>query len=382
MGARQGKGREMSSVVPFVDLQQQYLLHQEAFEAAMHEVCISCSYILGDETERFEERFAEYVGVGEAVGVGSGTDALGLSCQALGIGQDDEVLVPANTFIASVLGAAELGAKVVPVDIDAESYLMDMADAEAKVTATTKAIVAVHLYGQCMDMDDVVEFAERHGLVLIEDACQSHGAMWQGRRAGSFGSVGCFSFYPAKNLGAFGDGGMVVTNNPEIAGKLRLLRNYGSVEKYRHESVGTNSRLDSLQAAVLNVKLGMLDDWNAMRFRAARRYAEGLRGLDAVKTPGCAPDDASRHVFHLFVIQCERRDELLAELSTHGIQCGIHYPVPLHLHGAFRDFGVKRGSLSVAEGHASTILSLPMFPELADEQIDRVVDAIWTFYGA
>lgn len=371
----------MNNVIPFVDLKAHYIANREIFEQAMREVCVSSSYILGPHVERFEKKFVEYIGAVEAIGVASGTDALRLSCQAISVAIGDEVLVPVNTFIASALGVSDLGATVVPVDVDAGSFLMDMNDAEEKVTAKTKAIMPVHLYGQSMNMDALMDFAEAHNLAVIEDACQSHGAMWKGRRTGSFGSCGCFSFYPAKNLGAFGDGGIVTTNDSEIADKLRLLRNYGSVKKYVHKIRGTNSRLDSMQAAVLNVKMDFLEERNRKRFSAACRYADGLKNIGDIIVPSFDRNDIARHVFHLFVIQCQRRDELMRCLNDHRVQCGIHYPVPIHQHAAFESLGHKKGSFPVAEASADRILSLPMYPEITDSQIDVVINTIAEFYG-
>ncbi|MFH1905626.1 MAG: DegT/DnrJ/EryC1/StrS family aminotransferase [bacterium] len=364
-----------------MDLKKQYLLHREALENATSKVCTSAKFILGPEVKQFEKNFASYLGVKEAVGVASGTDALRLSCYALKIGPGDEVLVPANTFIATALGVYNLGGVPVPVDVYPESFLMDLAKAEKQLTDRTKAIIPVHLYGQSMNMDAISSFVKKHNLILIEDACQAHGAMWKGKRVGSFGVIGCFSFYPTKNLGAFGDGGLVATNDQRLADQLRLLRNYGSVKKHIHKVTGTNSRLDSLHAAVLNVKLNFLNDWNKNRFQAACRYADTLKDLKSIKVPNFDHDDILRHVFHLFVIQCDRRDELLAFLTERGIQCGIHYPVPIHLHQAFASLGFKKGNFPVSEMLADRILSLPMFPEITDEQIDSVVKVIKEFYG-
>lgn len=367
-------------MIPFVDLKLQYQLQREAFDNKIKEVCKEGQFILGPELTSFEERFAEYIGVRKAIGLASGTDALNLARKSLGIGPGDEVLIPANTFIASALSIYEVGAVIVPVDVDQETYLMDMADAEKRVTKRCKAIMPVHLYGQAMDMDKIAAFAEKNNLAIIEDACQAHGAKWKGRRVGSFGSVGCFSFFPSKNLGAFGDGGLASTNDLELDEKIRLLRNYGSREKYVHEIVGTNSRLDSLQAAILNLKLPGLDENNRKRFNAASRYAELLADIDKVKSPFFDRKEIERHVFHLFVIQCERRDELLHYLSDKGIQCAIHYPVPIHLHKAFQGLGLKKGEYPVSEALADKILSLPIFPEITAEQIEYVVEKIKAFY--
>lgn len=370
-----------NEIIPFVDLKTSYIANRKAFDKAISSVCLSSAYILGPEVQRFEERFADYIGVSEAIGVANGTDALRLTCQALGIGKDDEVLIPANTFIATALAVHDLGGRVVPVDIDPHTYLIDLTDAQNKISERTKAMIVVHLYGQCADMDQVLSFIEQNRLLLIEDACQSHGAAWKGKRTGGIGIAGCFSFYPAKNLGAFGDGGMITTHQVLLAKKLRLLRNYGSVEKYIHEYPGTNSRLDSLQAAVLNVKLDSLDDCNVRRFEAACRYAEGLNNVNEIVLPTFDRNNPLGHVFHLFVIQCDSRSDLMNYLNSEGIQYGIHYPRPIHLHQAFESLGIGPGSLPVSESLANKILSLPMFPEITSEQTSRVVKAIKAFYG-
>lgn len=368
-------------MIPFVDLKQQYTANQAAYEQAMREVCMDASYILGPQVARFEQHFAEFLGVAHAIGVASGSDALRMSCQVLGLGPGDEVLIPVNTFIATASAVHEASATPVPVDIDAVTFHMDLNAAEQRVTENTKAIIPVHLYGQAVDMSAVKAFAVRHRLLIIEDACQAHGAKWENARAGAFGAAGCFSFYPVKNLGGFGDGGMIVTNQEAHAHRLRLMRNYGSVEKYVHEVSGTNSRLDSIQAAVLDVKLNSLDAWNQKRFQAACRYSELLAEVDEVTPPAFDAHRAARHVFHLYVIQCERRKELVAWLTEQGTQTGIHYPVPIHLHPAYRHLGSGPGSYPVAESQAKRILSLPMFPEITEEQIETVVRAIKGFYA-
>lgn len=366
-------------MIPLVDLKVQYLAHREALEAAMQEVCASGVFILGPQVTAFESRFAAYCGAREAVGVASGTDALRLACEVLDTGPGDEVLVPANTFIATAVAVHQTGAAPVPVDVDPVSYLIDLGDAARRVTSRTRAIMPVHLYGRAADMDAVLEFAARHGLAVIEDACQAHGATWRGKRVGSFGAAGCFSFYPAKNLGAFGDGGMLVTNDAGLAERARLLRNYGSVRKYEHELPAGNSRLDTLQAAILDVKLEFLDAWNRRRFDIACRYDAGLRDVPGVQPPEFDRNNPAAHVFHLYVVQCERRDALAAFLAQRGIQTGIHYPVPLHLHRAFAHLGLGPGAYPVAEALAGRVLSLPMYPELTDEEVDAVVDAVRAF---
>jgi dTDP-4-amino-4,6-dideoxygalactose transaminase len=368
-------------MIPLVDLKLQYAEHRKALDEAMRRVCESAAYILGPAVEQFEHRFARYLGAEAAIGVGNGSDALYLLAKALGILAGDEVLLPANTFIATAAAMHPLGAVPVPVDIDPATLLMDLSDARRRITRRARAIIPVHLYGRAMDMDAVLAFAREHDLLVIEDACQAHGAAWKGRRVGTFGHGAAFSFYPAKNLGCFGDGGMVIARDAGVARSIRLLRNYGSLEKNRHEVAGGNSRLDSLQAAVLDVKLDWLDDWNRVRFRAACRYADRLEGVGQVRAPAFDRGDPASHVFHLFVIECGRRDELMAMLAGRGIQCGIHYPVPIHLHPAFAHLGLGPGTCPVAERLAGRILSLPMFPEITDEQIDAVTAAIEEFYA-
>ena len=365
--------------VPCVDLRLQYENHREIFEEALTTTASSTQYIMGPEVTKFEKSFADFLGTGKVVSVASGTDALRLSCLALDLGPGDEVLVPANTFIASILGLCELGAQPVPVDVDPKTFLMDLTDAEHRITSKTKGMIPVHLYGQALNMDSLMDFAQRHELFMIEDACQAHGAEWNGKRTGTFGALGCFSFFPSKNLGAFGDGGAIAANDLSLAKKIRLLRNYGSVQKYTHELPGTNSRLDSIQAAVLNIKLMFLDEWNRRRFHAACRYSDGLKGLTSVLAPFFDPSRPSNHVFHLFVIQCERRDQLQKFLGDRGIQTGVHYPIPIHQHEAFASWDYPKGTCPIAEELATRILSLPMFPEITDEQVDTVVNAIKKF---
>ena len=377
----EGRPKVGKVFVPFVDLKIQFEANRELLEKAMLEVCVSGEFILGPQVARFEKQFADYLNVKETIGVGTGTDALRLSCQALRIGRGDEVLVPANTFVGTVVGFCELGAVPVLVDIDPETFLMDLNDAENRITKKTKAIIPVHLYGQSMDMDAVVAFAQRHHLFLIEDACQAHGAEWKGKRVGGFGDAGCFSFYPGKNLGAYGDGGLVATNNSALAKQLNLMRNYGSVKKHVHEISSTNSRLDSIQAAILNVKMNFIDEWNRKRFRAACFYVDSLRGIDAIKVPVFNHEAPDRHVFHLFVIQCDQRDQLQSYLNEKGIQSGAHYPIPIHFHKAFSYLKYSRGSFPITERLADRILSLPMFPEISDSQINIVVNAIKNFFN-
>jgi dTDP-4-amino-4,6-dideoxygalactose transaminase len=368
-------------IVPFVDLKKQYLMHREAIDKAMQRTCEAGTFILGPEVSRFEQSFADYLGVLETIGVANGTDALRLAAAALGIGPGDEVLIPDNTFIATALAITALGAIPVPVDIDPSTFLINLNDAKNQLTTRTKAIIPVHLYGRCLDMDAVMFFAKEHNLIVIEDACQAHGAIWNGKRAGTFGHAGCFSFYPSKNLGAFGDGGLVATNDTQLANQVRRARNYGSVKKNRHETPGENSRLDGIQAAVLNVKLPFLDEWNRSRLRAACRYSKQLSEISGIRLPVIDLAETDRHVFHLYVIQCEKRDSLLAYLESRGIQAGIHYPVPIHLHPAFASFGWDAESCPVTETVSGTLLSLPIYPEITDDQIDYVAATVEAFYA-
>jgi dTDP-4-amino-4,6-dideoxygalactose transaminase len=365
------------SAVPFVDLKAQHgALHQE-LSSAIAAVLQRCDFILGDAVEEFEKEFAQFVGARHAVGVGSGLDALRLSLQAAGIGAGDEVLVPAHTFIATALAVSALGARPVLVDVDETTFNIDPDGVAAAVTARTRAIIPVHLYGQPAEMDALMAIAQRHHLVVIEDACQSHGARYKGRATGTFGLAGCFSFYPAKNLGACGDGGMIVTNDAPLAERLRSLRHYGQKERYVHREKGGNTRLDTMQAAILQVKLKHLAHWNELRASHAARYTDRLAGLPTVTTPRVAPDRT--HVFHLYVARVARRAELQEFLGRRGIQTLIHYPVPIHRHAAYADLGIPLGRFPVAERLSDEVLSLPMFAELSEAQIAAGCDAIRAF---
>lgn len=366
------------STVPFVDLQAQHGALQTELAAAVAAVMQNCDFILGRAVEEFEKEFAEFVGAQHAVGVGSGLDALQLSLRVAGIGAGDEVLVPAHTFIATALAVSAVGARPVLVDVDETTFNVDPASIAAAITARTKAIIPVHLYGQPAEMDAIMAVAQQHHLAVIEDACQSHGARYKGRATGTFGLAGCFSFYPAKNLGACGDGGMIVTDDALFAERLRLLRHYGQKEKYVHVEQGVNTRLDTIQAAILRVKLRHLAHWNALRARHAERYRDGLADLAAVKTPRVAPDRT--HVFHLYVMRVARRTELQQFLARRGVQTLIHYPVPVHRHAAFADLGYARGRFPVAERLSEEVLSLPMFAELTEAQIATGCDAIRAFF--
>jgi dTDP-4-amino-4,6-dideoxygalactose transaminase len=362
--------------IPFVDLKSQYESIREEVRAAIDGVLESTQFILGDAVTEFEREFASYVGVRHAIGVASGLDALRLALEASGLGTGDEVIVPANTFIATALGVTAAGAVPVLVDCREDTYEIDPELVERAITARTRAIMPVHLYGQSADMDRILEIAAAHGLDVIEDAAQAHGTRFRGARCGTFGRAACFSFYPGKNLGAYGDGGMVVTDDDELAERVRRLRNYGQSAKYVHVERGTNSRLDTVQAAVLRVKLARLDAWNASRAAHAARYSEGLAGKGLVLP---VVDERSTHVYHLYVVRTGHRAALQRHLLERGIQSLIHYPIPIHFQEAYRDLGKRRGDFPVTERVSDEILSLPMFPELMVEQIDRVVEAVAEF---
>jgi len=333
--------------VPFVDLSAQYRAIKDEVDNAVQAVLSKCNFILGSQVEEFERCFADFVGVGYAVGVGNGLDALRLAMMALDIGPGDEVIVPANTFIATALAVSAVGASPVLVDCDRRTYNIDTALIERAITARTKAIIPVHLTGQSADMDPIMDIAERHNLYVVEDAAQAHGTLYKGRPCGSMGDCGCFSFYPGKNLGAYGDAGMVTTNNQDLAERLRTLRNYGQKVKYQHVEKGLNSRLDTIQAAILNVKLKHLVRWNLLRAAHAQTYRSLLSGVGDLRFQQQAP--YSTHIYHLFTIETEYRDDLQRQLSQNGVQVVIHYPVPIHLQEAYADLQYKKGSFPYCE---------------------------------
>jgi len=359
--------------IPFVDLQAQYRSIASDVIDAMMRVVERGDYILGDDVRLFEEEFAQYIGTSEAVAVGSGLDALELALRAYGVGPGDEVITAANTFIATALAVMAVGARPILVDVDSETYNIDPAAIEAAITSKTKAIMPVHLYGQPADMLPILEIAQQHGLTVIEDAAQAHGAWYDGRRAGAIGHAAGFSFYPAKNLGAYGDGGIVVTNDAATAETIRRLRNYGQRLKYEHSVIGTNSRLDTIQAAILRVKLRRLDHWNAARREHAASYNVLLAGAPIV-----LPKTAQKctHVYHLYVIQLDRRSEVQNLLTARGIGTGIHYPIPIHLQEACASLGYRKGDFPVTENAASRILSLPMYPEMTTGQREFVAEEL------
>lgn len=363
--------------VPFVDLGAEHRLYRLELDQAIASVVDTSSFVLGDEVEAFERAFASYCGTAHAVGVDSGFSALELILRAYGIGPGDEVITTANTFVATVAAIDCVGARPVLVDVDPETRCIDVDAVAAAITSRTRAVLPVHLFGRIADMVRISELAERHDLVVVEDACQAHGALDDGRRAGSLGHAAAFSFYPSKNLGAFGDGGMVVTDDHEVAATVRMLRNVGSVEKYVHEIRGYNRRLDTIHAAVLGVKLGHLDTANDARRRAAARYSSLLDELP-VSVP--AVSERPEHVFHLYVIETDRRDELADHLRARGVATGIHYPIPVHLQPAYGWLGYERGAFPVSEQLAGRILSLPMFPTITVTELAYVVRATRAFF--
>ncbi len=360
--------------VPFLDLKAQYKAVAGEISEAIREVFEGTAFSGGPFVVRFEEQFASFCGARHAIGVGSGTEALWLTLLAQGIGPGDEVITVPNTFIATAEAITLCGARPVFVDIDEQSYTMNPSLVAAAITSRTKAIIPVHLYGQMADMDPLLELAAHHGIAVIEDACQAHGAEYKGARAGSLGLAGCFSFYPGKNLGAYGEAGAVVTNNRNLAEKIRMLRDHGQSEKYYHELVGVNGRMDGIQGAVLSVKLKYLASWNHARIRNAQLYGRLLADLDTVVLP--VRSAYAHHVYHIFAIRVAERKRFLAAMAEKGIACGIHYPVPLHLQKAYADMGLKRGSFPVAERCSDQVVSLPLYPELSSEQIQYVAEAV------
>jgi len=360
-------------VIQLVDLFQQYQSIRFEIDTAIQSTIDASAFVGGKEVKEFESEFANYCETSACVGVANGTDAIHLTLRALGIGKGDEVITVAHTFIATSEAISMSGARPVFIDISEDTMLMDPALIEPAITSRTKAIIPVHLYGQPCDMDAIMRIAERHGLRVIEDAAQAHGARWRGRRAGSFGDAACFSFYPGKNLGAFGDAGAVVSNDPILIEQVRILADHGRVEKYMHKIEGVNSRLDGMQAAILRVKLRHLDDWNQARRRHADFYLDGLQG-GGLELPVIAKD--AEPVWHLFVVRAADREALRASLNNKGIATGIHYPVPLHLQPAYQHHQIADQKLVQTERVAAKVLSLPMYPELTSAQLEKVVGAL------
>lgn len=363
--------------IPVFDLARQIASIRDEIDAAIAEVVRSGWFILGRRVEAFEHEFAEYLGVPAAVGVGNGTEAISIALRAVGVGPGDEVISVANAGVPPIAAIEAIGARPVLVDVEPEYQTLDPSQVERAITPRTRAILAVHLYGGAADLEALADLARRRGLRLIEDCAQAHGATFQGRRVGSFGDAACFSFYPTKNLGALGDAGAVVSRDPAVAERARLLRVYGWRQQYVSELKGINSRLDEIQAAVLSVKLRYLDQWNAARRRLAERYTARLRG---VQTPRVRP--GAEHVYHLYVVRTPRRDALRAFLAERGVGTGLHYALPTHLQPAYRDLGVQAGSLPVTEQQAAEVLSLPLYPELTPAEVDRVIDLVNEFTAA
>lgn len=363
--------------IPFLDLKVQYESIRDEIATGLQEVLDSTAFAGGPFVEKFEEEFASFCGCEFAVGVGSGTAALWMALLGMGIDNGDEVITAPNTFIATAEAISFCGAKPVFIDVDEQTYTMKPDLLEVAITPRTKAIIPVHLYGQTADMDPIMEIARAHGLFVIEDACQAHGAEYKGRRAGSIGDAGCFSFYPGKNLGAYGEAGAVVTNNAELAEKIRMFRDHGQAKKYYHSIIGWNARMDGFQGAVLSVKLKHLPAWNQARRKNAQLYNDFLADVDDVIAPIEA--DYARHVYHIYAICTQNRDALIRALTEKEIHCGIHYPIPIHLQGAYKFLRYPKGSYPITEKCTEQLVSLPMFPELTEEQIEYVVHEIKRF---
>ena len=370
---RNPKSESRNVSVPFLDLKAQYQTIKLEIDAAIARVIENTNFILGPQVAAFEKAFAEYVGSTFCVGVNSGTAALQLALMACGIGPGDEVIVPSFTFFATAETVSVLGAVPVFVDVDPVSYTITAREIEKAITQRTRAIIPVHLYGQAADLDPIRALAEQHNLHVIEDAAQAHGAEYKGRRVGGLATAGCFSFYPSKNLGAYGEAGAVVTNDEDLARRVRLMREHGQTSKYAHAMVAYNFRMEEIQAAVLNVKLPHLDTWNDGRRERAARYNELLSNTGLLLPREL---EYARHVYHVYVVQCENREELQTRLANQGIQTGVHYPIPIHLQPAYASLGYKAGALPVTERLSERVLSLPLFAELTDAQQLAVAAAI------
>ncbi|HXV28569.1 MAG TPA: DegT/DnrJ/EryC1/StrS family aminotransferase [bacterium] len=362
--------------IPLVDLKTQYDSIRDEIHAAIFRTLETSQFVLGEGVEGFEEDFARYCGVRYAAGTNSGTSALHLALLALGVGPGDEVITVSQTFIATAEAISLTGARPVFIDIDEKTFCMDPSGIEKAITKKTKVILPVHLYGHPADMDPILQIAQKHKLFVLEDAAQAHGALYKGKKVGGFGHAACFSFYPGKNLGAYGEGGGVVTNDPEIAIKIKKLRNHGGLKKYEHDLIGMNGRLEGMQGAILRAKLPHLDGWNELRRKHAARYGELLKDLK-LTLPGEAAH--AKSVFHVFVIRAADRDRLNAYLNDKGISSIIHYPVPNHLLSFYRVLGYREGSLPVTEKVSKEVLSLPLYPEMTDDQMQYVAEAIRSF---
>jgi len=360
--------------VPFLNLKIQYESIKDEINAAISGVIEKTAFAGGPFVAQFEEEFAEFCQCQHAIGVGNGTDALWLPLLALGIGRGDEVITVPSTFIATAEAISFCGATPVFVDIDEQTYNMNPDLLEAAITPKTKAIIPVHLFGQTADMDPIMDIAKKHNLYVIEDACQAHGSEYKGKRAGSIGDASAFSFYPGKNLGAYGEAGAIVTNNADLTSKTKMFRDHGQARKYYHGMIGWNARMDGIQGAILSAKLKHLESWTEARRKNASLYNELLSNVDGIITPQEA--DYTRHVYHIYAIRVQNRDELIEKLAEKKIFCGIHYPIPLHLQEAYSFLGLGKGSFPVAEKCAEEFVSLPMFPELTEAQIKYTTDEI------
>jgi len=365
--------------VPFLDLKAQYETIKEEINTSIQEVIDSCAFAGGPFVEKFEREYAEFCGADYAIGVGSGTEALWLTLLSLGIGRGDEVITVPNTFIATVEAISFAGATPVFVDIDENYYTMNPDLIENAITPRTKAIIPVHLFGHMADMDPIMEIANRHGLYVIEDACQAHGAEHKGKRAGSVGEAGCFSFYPGKNLGAYGEAGAVTTNNKDLTHKIKMLRDHGQSKKYYHDVIGWNARMDGIQAAVLSVKLKHLEEWNGKRRKNANMYDSLLKEVGDLCIPKVA--EYNKHIYHIYAIRTQKRDALITALKEKNIFCGIHYPVPVHLQGAYRYTRLDKGTYPITEKCSEEFISLPMFEKLVREKIKYTAEEIIEFFS-
>ena len=363
----------LKNKIPYLNLQSQYKTIRNEVLEALDAVCESSRFAQGPATDEFEQAFADYCGAGHCVSVNSGTSALHLAMRLLNIGPGDEVITAPMTFIATTWAISYAGATPIFVDIAPERRTMDPDKLKKAITPRTRAILPVHLFGQPADMDPILDIADRHNIPVIEDAAQSHGALYKGRRVGQLGVIGCFSFYPGKNLGAYGEGGAMVMDDPHFAARARALRDHGQSQRYYHDEIGYNYRMDSFQAAILNIKLGKLDEWNAARARHARAYTELFKDAP-VRAPMFFEDSTS--VWHCYVIECDERDRVRSQLSELGIETGIHYPVPIHLQRAYDFLGHRPGDFPVSEEFSNRCLSLPIYPEMANVQVHAVAQAL------
>ena len=363
--------------IPFIDLKAQYYSIKEEIDTAIQNVINDTAFIKGKYVKKFEEEYADAYGVKYCISCANGTDAIYITLKALGIGQGDEVITVANSWISTSETITQAGSKPVFVDIHPDYYTIDVSKIEEKITPKTKAIIPVHLFGQPAEMDPIIDICERHNLLLVEDCAQAHFAEWGCNKVGKMGIAGTFSFFPGKNLGAYGDAGAIISNNDEFATKAKMFANHGSLKKHEHEFEGINSRMDGLQAAILSVKLKYIHQWTDLRIQHAEKYSELLSGVDNIVTPKIHPD--VKHVFHLYVIRTEKRDQPQKYLKENGIATGIHYPTPLPFLKAYDYLGHKPEDFPVAYQYQDEILSLPMFPELTHEQMEYIVDSIKHF---